>query len=87
MKGSRNLSEVLLQALMPIQDTVLAACSALSIEYGGIDASINPGLSLSDSVGAGLESLVGLVSPPQESKSPHLQAHIRQFGIVCASCY
>ena len=77
MKGSRNLSEVMLQALRPIQDSVFAACSTLKIEYGGIDASINPGLSLAESVGAGLENLLFF---PQKATSSLLPAPVQQFG-------
>jgi hypothetical protein len=43
-EGCRNLSDVLRQALSPIQNIVSSACDVLKLQYGGIDASINPGL-------------------------------------------
>lgn len=69
---------MLLQALRPIQETVRATCSVLEMEYGGIDASINPGLALSESVGAGLESLLFF---PQKATSSLQPAPAQQFGL------
>lgn len=50
--------------------------------YGGIDASINPGLALPDSAGSGLENLLFLpTSPPSSSSASTPSALLRpQFG-------
>jgi uncharacterized protein (UPF0210 family) len=49
--------------------------------YGGIDASINPGLALPDSVGSGLENLLFLPTSPPSSSSSTPSALLRpQFG-------
>ena len=74
--GSRNLAEVMRQALTPIQTIVSTSCSSLNVRYGGIDASINPGMSLPDSVGAGLENLLFF---PQKTTSSQLA---QQFGEI-----
>eukprot|EP00605_Chrysophyceae_sp_TOSAG23-4_P001936 GSChrysophyteH1.ASY1.ANO1.2142.1 assembled CDS len=58
-EASRNLADVMRQAILPVQSIVQRACAQLDSESGsrtaflGIDASINPGLALADSVGAG----------------------------------
>ena len=65
------------QALLPIQSIVSTACTSLKIEYGGIDASINPGMSLPDSVGAGLENLLFIPEQPKNLLTP---APAQQFG-------
>lgn len=54
-----NLRSVLSQALLPIEELVRSFCADATkdLTYGGIDASINPGLTPQDSVGAGLENL------------------------------
>ena len=77
MAGSRYLSDVLRQALLPVQVIVSAACDSLNINYGGIDASINPGLSLPDSVGAGLENLLYF---PKKATSSLPPIPTQQFG-------
>jgi hypothetical protein len=69
----------MMQAVTPLQTIVTSACNALEIKYGGIDASINPGLSLPDSVGAGLENL--LFFPPA-AKSSVLPVSVQQFGML-----
>ena len=72
-EGSINLEEVMRQALSPLQQIVQSACAELdNVVYGGIDASINPGLSLPDSVGFGLESLL--------FKAPDRLPPLPQFG-------
>ena len=53
-----QLIEVLGQAYKPIQVLLESACEELGIHYGGIDASMNPGLLIQDSVGAGIELLL-----------------------------
>ena len=65
------------QALSQVQSIAISACASLEIEYGGSDASINPGLSLPDSVGAGLENL--LFFPPAATSSV-LPVPVQQFG-------
>ena len=51
---------------MPIQESVELACIEEQIEYGGIDASINPGLGLPDSVGAGMECLLATIEKDKQ---------------------
>jgi len=46
------------QAFLPVQQCALLFCKQNGIDFLGIDASINPGLGLPDSVGAGLETLL-----------------------------
>lgn len=65
------------QALTPLQSVVANACAALEIKFGGIDASINPGLSLPDSVGAGLENILFFPPPATSSLLP---VPVQQFG-------
>lgn len=57
-EAHENLATTFTQALSPIQDIIRDACSELGLTYAGIDASVNPGLTLPDSVGAGLECLL-----------------------------
>mmetsp|Transcript_28751 Transcript_28751/g.27542 ORF Transcript_28751/g.27542 Transcript_28751/m.27542 type:complete len:425 (+) Transcript_28751:55-1329(+) len=83
-EGSRNLSDVLKQALLPIQNIVSTACDVLKLEYGGIDASINPGLSLADSVGAGLENLLFLPQKTTSSLPPLPVQKFGEFGTLAA---
>lgn len=77
-----NLRATLIQVLKPIQDIALACekelagggIAALSeghVEYQGIDASLNPGLSIPESVGAGLEAGL-LCMQPSDSKDQKL---------------
>lgn len=54
----RNLRDILLQIFQPLDTALRKSCEANSLIYGGIDASINPGLSLPDSVGNGIEQLL-----------------------------
>jgi uncharacterized protein (UPF0210 family) len=55
--ASANLYRTLKQALSPIQSIAQSYCERHSndggVMYGGIDASINPGLTQQDSIGAG----------------------------------
>mmetsp|Transcript_2884 Transcript_2884/g.4423 ORF Transcript_2884/g.4423 Transcript_2884/m.4423 type:complete len:437 (-) Transcript_2884:118-1428(-) len=76
-----QLHNVLLQILLPIQDVVESYCKENSISYTGIDASINPGLALPDSVGGGLQSL--LPPAPEDTNSLLTAAernHYQCFG-------
>ena len=63
-EGLESLKTVLVDTLRPIEAIVQATCTSFSVSrgvdvaYNGIDASINPGLSLPDSVGAGIEALI-----------------------------
>jgi len=59
-EGCANLEDTMRQALTPVQRIASTACAGLGpdVVYKGIDASINPGLTLPDSVGAGIESLL-----------------------------
>eukprot|EP01035_Chromulina_nebulosa_P019884 gene19884-25839_t len=63
-EGRDNLYEVLKQSLQPVQIIAKTMCEESKIEfkvnYFGIDASINPGLSIVDSVGAGIENLLNI---------------------------
>jgi uncharacterized protein (UPF0210 family) len=56
-EARENLQITLKQVLMPLQKVLEDACKANNVAYGGIDASINPGLSPQDSVGIGIENL------------------------------
>ena len=56
-EAKSNLFLTLSQVLMPLQKLLELACIENDVIYGGIDASINPGLTPQDSVGAGLEIL------------------------------
>lgn len=55
--AQKNLESSLVQACLPIENALQVACSKLNVLYGGIDASLNPGLSLPESVGFGIEQL------------------------------
>lgn len=64
-EGSNNLLSTMKQCLQPVQSVVEQICHQISVKddkypisYHGIDASINPGLSLPDSVGSGIEHLI-----------------------------
>jgi len=65
-EGRDNLTNTMRQILTPIQTHAIEACqelqqSNISVIYKGIDASINPGLTLPDSIGAGIENLLTLL--------------------------
>lgn len=83
-EGSKNLSDVLKQALLPIQNIVSTACDILKLEYGGIDASINPGLTLPDSVGAGIENLLFIPQKSTSSLPPLPAQKFGEFGTLAA---
>lgn len=55
-QATSNLAEVMAQALIPIEKIITEGLEA-GLEYGGIDASLNPGLAMQDSVVGGLENL------------------------------
>ena len=81
--AQQNLSEVFKQVYLPVQSLVQAACADLNakssssssssssseplVVYGGLDASINPGLSLPDSVGLGMEHGLQFAGCPDPS--------------------
>ena len=65
-EGRDNLTNTMRQILTPIQTHAIEAGqelqqSNISVVYKGIDASINPGLTLPDSIGAGIENLLTLL--------------------------
>jgi uncharacterized protein (UPF0210 family) len=57
-EGRDNLIRTLTQALNPIESIVVPICKSSNIEYLGIDPSINPGIKIIDSVGAGIEHIL-----------------------------
>lgn len=75
--ASKQLSEVLFQVLNPIQTIVSTTCNVLKISYSGIDASINPGLSVAESVGGGIENLLFF---PEKNERNDLLFIRKQFG-------
>jgi hypothetical protein len=56
-RARKNLTTTLRQALTPVQRIAREACTAAGIMFGGIDASIAPGLEPRDSVGGPMEDL------------------------------
>lgn len=90
-EGRDNLLEILKQVLKPIENIIIdnqqnANKLGFDYEYGGIDASINPGLTLPDSVGAGLESMLKLL-PLSANSQKKIEIEtgtagekLRQFG-------
>ena len=56
-RARRNLEDVLLQSIQPLEEVMEAACDSVGLHYGGIDASMNPGLDPLESVAAGIENL------------------------------
>ena len=56
-QARKNLQEVLLQTLQPLEEDIKAACESVGLLYGGIDASMNPGLDPLESVASGIENL------------------------------
>lgn len=61
LEARDNLVTTLRQTLLPIQRTVQRICEENNVIYGGIDASINPGLTPPDSIAGGLEHLLQLI--------------------------
>ena len=57
--ASRNLESAYSQLTQSLEATLIEACALCGggVEYGGIDASMNPGLTIQDSVGLGFEQL------------------------------
>jgi hypothetical protein len=58
--GQENLISILEQSLMPLQALLEKVCHDNNVVYNGIDSSFNPGLTLPDSIGLGLEQLLRL---------------------------
>jgi uncharacterized protein (UPF0210 family) len=59
-QASRNLESAYTQLTQNLEATLIEACALCgdgAVEYGGIDASMNPGLTIQDSVGLGFEQL------------------------------
>ena len=72
-RASEILEDVLRQALQPVETILLSACEEAGLAYGGIDASMNPGLSVQESVGAGIENL-----------TPHIFGAAGTLAAACA---
>lgn len=78
-EGSDNLENTLHQVLQPIETIAVDYCQRNQVIYNGIDASINPGITLPDSVGFGLENILSLFPvAPDGSNVP--QKTLREFG-------
>jgi hypothetical protein len=60
-EARENLKTIFPQVLSPLDTLLRQACCDAGVEYGGIDASINPGLTPQDSVAMGLENLIQFV--------------------------
>jgi len=81
----RNLKDVILQALKPLQARMVAICEECSnVKYLGIDASLNPGLTQLDSVGAGME---WLLADPELSAADDLNDASKLAGYSSAGCF
>jgi uncharacterized protein len=81
----RNLKDVFLQALTPLQARMVAICEECSnAKYLGIDASLNPGLTQLDSVGAGME---WLLADPELSAADDLNDTSTQSGYSTTGCF
>jgi len=83
-EGRDNLENTMRQILSPIQAHAISACKELqhnniNVVYGGIDASINPGLTLPDSIGSGIENLLSILPPPSTPSSSSTISS-RKFG-------
>lgn len=72
-EASNNLYHIFQQSLLPIEKIVEQVCQEIGIDYNGIDASLNPGLTPPDSIATGLEHLL----PPTNN-------HFGQFGTLAA---
>ena len=65
VQARKNLTSTMRQALLPVQAIAMAAAKRADLSFGGIDASLAPGLEPRDSVGAPLEDLYpGCVGAP-----------------------
>lgn len=64
-----NLLNTLVQAVSPIQIIVQKYCMEQGVLYGGVDASINPGLAPQDSVVQGLEHALQYIYASAEDKA------------------
>jgi len=77
-QARNNLKDVIYQGIKPLQIIVEGLCNQCDVLYMGVDASLNPGLTQLDSIGAGIE---WLVMPPEmqleqidpDSKKYHTQ--------------
>lgn len=63
-QARNNLKDVIFQGVKPLQIIVEKLCMQCDIDYMGVDASLNPGLTQLDSIGAGIEWLI--MSPEQQ---------------------
>lgn len=66
-EANQTLVDIFTQAYVPIEAAVSSLCADLGVRYGGIDASLNPGLGLPDGVARWLESLL----PAHDNKFGH----------------
>eukprot|EP01040_Poterioochromonas_malhamensis_P003057 gene3056-3249_t len=57
-EAKQSLYNSLKQAILPIQRITRAQCEKLGFNFVGVDASMNPGLSMEGSIGNGLEQLL-----------------------------
>lgn len=78
-EGSNNLENTLYQVLKPIETIATDYCHRNQIIYNGIDSSINPGITLPDSVGFGLENILSLF-PLAATDGTATQTNQREFG-------
>lgn len=87
--GTANLSTTLHQLIAPLEVIAKETCKKLGIGFYGFDCSLNPGLSIPDSVGGGLEWLLNTIPPPLSIKSKEGNHGQRQFGsfgtLACVS--
>lgn len=72
-EGRDNLENTMRQILTPIELQAINICQELnqkkiSVIYSGIDGSINPGLTLPDSIGAGIETLLSTALSQSKTK-------------------
>lgn len=90
-----NLVKIFQQVYPPLQDVLLSACNfakesaGIPLSYLGLDISVNPGLSIPDSVGAGLEALLQSILCPIDLSniglaSTHGKVNFGQFGTLGA---
>lgn len=56
-EAADNLKSTIRQAVSPLHDIAIKACFEASVQYGGIDLSVQPGNTPQDSVAVGIESL------------------------------
>ena len=56
--GRNNLISIMRQTYGPLQSILQSVCDEYGVVYRGIDASLNPGLTIPDSIALGLENLI-----------------------------